>query len=210
MPSTKHFFHGEEMKFYSDCVKQLLVALILFPTGSLTALNAQNPKIVMTTGTIVSVYQTIDCELGVSGIVGTIASFSSPGSGTRTFLNLTGITNNFSPSLYSNNSGDIIALWMYGDVNNVFNVACAVLPANSTTWQSTIKLSNIAGESCQSNDQRATIDQTGKILIMYTATDSTHSIIRGATYDIYAPVPTWTTDIDISNNSSEVNYWEYL
>jgi hypothetical protein len=147
---------------------------------------------------IVSVWQSMDQNFN-TGILGATGSFSSPNSLNLTDLTLTGITQNNEPHLFSNDNGDCVAVWEYVDSNNVFQVAGAVLPS-SGSWSATTQLSTTSGEFAGFGNSKGFIDENRKVLVIWTSSDGTNTRVRGATYDINAQTPTWTTGINISQN----------
>jgi hypothetical protein len=192
------------MKYFSTARNILFLSIILISSELVAKILSGNTgqckmHFDSVNDNIISVWQSLD-DSGKTGILAGKSLFTSPGSFTPIDLTISGITQNSRPQLTTNANGDVVAVWEYVDLNNNYQVAAAVLPSGSSTWSTTTQLSTTLGEFAGFGDESVSIDEAGKVFVIWTSSDGSITRVRGATYDINALTPTWITGLNISQN----------
>lgn len=177
----------------------VLFSVTLFSASTYAAISTSIPQCVVYTGNVVSVWQTQDTVSGSLGIQGASGSFTLPGFLNITDLTIVGTTQSSLPSLFSNSLGDCVAVWQYVDILGNSQVAAAILPHSTSIWIPPVTISTTLGEVAGFDDQVASIDVSGNVLVAWTSFDGIVTRVRAATYSI-PTLSGWTTSIDLSQN----------
>jgi hypothetical protein len=169
----------------------------LFPGAAMALVDAATPKTrIDSSGNSVSVWNAI-----VDGhYVVQAASRSSGG----TWSSISTISDslafadfeNNQPALYMNGNGDALVLWQFIDnTDSNAYIAASMLPVGTTTWYTaTVSTSE---ENAAYGDQTAALNDSGDIIVMWTAFNPVVPQIRAA-YSLLETSPTWTTPETIS------------
>jgi hypothetical protein len=104
---------------------------------------------------------------------------------------------NSKPSLYSNNNGDVVALWQYFDEECCGMIAASMLPFGATVWNTHVISSNL--EDSLLEDHRLHINENGNILLLWSSTNRADRSIKKiwSSTSTIGTSSTWSTQINI-------------
>lgn len=193
---TKLFILAAFLTFSFRCLYTEALTSSMSPKAAVVDSGVLLP----TNGILVGAYNVQDLNTGNLSVVGFIGSVStSPSSWTYTTLSssLGGIAQD-PPKVISNSNGDVVIYWTYVIGQTPLDLAVAMLPSGTTTWN----IARVTTDQIKLNpmdDPYIAMDTPGNILAIWTALNNSSGTyyVAGSTAKIGAST-TWSAPFQIS------------
>lgn len=163
------------------------------------AANAAFAQVRIFDGTVIGTFSGTDTVNQVptaEGIIGNIAN--DPTTWITTRLSTTTDYVISGPAIASNSLGDVIVIYEYFDtVNNLSQVAVAMLPTGTTTW--IINTVSDGNSFANNSDHTGSIDDLGNVVVTWSAfnPNTSQQQVLCAT-SVISPTPAWAGPTTIS------------